>query len=57
MRAGADAVRGQWIELTVGRQRRDGSWQPACHARLFTSLLLTSANVARIARCGRALEP
>ena len=46
-------MRGQWIELTVRRQRRDGAWHQACRCRLFTSLPVTSGNVARIARCGR----
>ncbi len=53
VRAGADAVRGHWVELTVRRRLRDGSLKQTYRCCFFTSLTVTSGNVARIARCGR----
>ena len=55
VRDGADAVSGTWIEFTVRRKAPDGKgWQQTYRNTFFTSLKVTPANVAAIARAGRA---
>ena len=55
VRDGADAVTGTWIEFTIRRKAPDGQgWQQTYHNTFFTSLKVTPANVAAIARAGRA---
>ena len=55
VRDGADAVTGTWIEFTIRRKAADGSgWQQTYYNTFFTSLEVTAANVAAIARAGRA---
>ena len=55
VRDGADAVSGTWIEFTIRRKTPDGKgWEQTYFNTFFTSLKVTPANVAAIARAGRA---
>ena len=55
VRDGADAVTGTGVEFTIRRKPRDGTdWEQTDPNTFCTSLAVTPANVAEIARAGRA---
>ena len=55
VRDGTDAVSGTWIEFTIRRKAPDGTgWKQTYYNTFFTSLEVTAANVAAVARAGRA---
>ena len=55
VRDGDDAVTGTWVEFTLRRKPRGGTgWEQTDYNTFFTSLEVTPANVAAIARAGRA---